>query len=328
MTTTLTIELRGVAAVGPGWPRKSKRGRCKVKGPLWAVMPVSSRRQNAWSIEKPQGGRSFIPVHFPVILTKSTDWDEDQRVPDVHKTQSNPWSVWYPDRERLEFVIDGNAKPGDIHFAHDLSADDEGYPEGDVHHLADMRRVFPGRAKLRRGMRPGRKVSAPAANQVGAQILVPYGHARSCFRKPNEWKMKFEPVMTKDGKPVIQRLAATLQITCDVKESVEIRSWSLDTGEQLDSIAFEPSEDLHVIVANADPSDLFAMMSGTYGTVRQIKELTSTEIDSSRDGQPDYDFELYYELLKGKATKKLPVPVNYDPTVGWIRNCFLVFVEG
>lgn len=313
----VTIRLAGVAAVGPGWPRQ-KKPPFKAKGPLYAIMPGSSRRQNEWS--KVNGGKMFLPIHQPTIVTRSTDWDPRSRGTDVDPVDIGQWSLWYPYRERLELIIDDDDTPGDIEFQHLRQAADDGTPEGDVHHIADMRRIWPSRSKLKSAMRPGKAVDAPVTRTVAAQFLVSKGHVKSAFRRLNPWKARFDPVHTKNGQPVEQVLAPELLISRDVKSKVEFRSWSLDTGEQLDSIVFRPTKDLEVRIGNSDPADLFALFAGTAS-----KERTKI-VDGSRDGKPDYDFELYYDVLTGKG-RGLSVPCDADPHTGFIRNCYLTFVE-
>jgi hypothetical protein len=322
----VNIIFDGVVLIGPGEPPEDV---AYLPGPLFAVMPRANRQVSRYS--KLYGDKPiYIPFHLPVVLTELTPLNSDFRRPDeIFKYPPDPppnpdqrtFSIWYPMRERLVFRIDDEVDDGELTYEVgqqtpcDIDPDNPplGY-DGSIRAVADMREIWPGRSRIRREYL---SAQAPVANEVAAQVFVPRGHVSSGdYGRPESAGevAYFEPKRTND---LVQKcLVPQTRVTVDVDKRVRIFSYSLDTGEKLDSIAFDVTDDADILVGSADPGDIRKLLNQLVDPQPFVKEHT------------DYDFELYYPLLDGDDDGGgLPVPFSKDGRFG-DPNCYTNTVGG
>jgi hypothetical protein len=269
----LKIVFDGVVAVGPGHPKKSG----KVDGPFFGVMGRSIRRMSDRTrrLRRPKqsGGKQsakpgkeppyYIPMHVPTIFTRLKPTAKSRRPDQV--LQLSPWHerwyIWHPVRERLEFRFDGDGTPGPLTYLRgaNVSARAHGggtLPEGalSIHGIElvpDMRRIWTRRSMLLDGL-----LSAdPHVNEkVLTQVLVPWGvvGGAGVLEKGKPLDVVFDP--PRDQKTQ-EKLVPNAVVMVEAK-TVEIAAYSLDSGEKLDSIQLQLTDDSEIWVSNGDPSDV------------------------------------------------------------------------
>ena len=303
--STVSVQFSGVVALGPGRP-KNKKAPYAQKGPFHAIFPGSSRRSCAQEDNNRVVG--YIPVHWPVIMTKAEPDPKSRACDD----QEGKLRVWYPMRERLIFEIDGKSKPQTLTYHH---TEGKPLPDGDIDLLADMRRIWKDKSTV-----PSRAVSMKkdpkkVPFEVAGQVFIPGGHVSSSLGTKNERAhVIFQPSRV---KPECEcDIVSDAVITFQAKKQVAIHSYSLDTGEKLDSIIFPAKDDLEIHIANADPQDIRQQ-------IKKGPEVALTRVRS----KADVDFELFYAVLAPREHRILPVPVDQNILRGLIRDCFVVMTE-
>jgi hypothetical protein len=266
----LRMVFDGVIAVGP--PHPADGG--DQDGPLFGVMARSTRQLSDRSRRNPDEVKRFIPMHVPTIYTRHPP-AEGSRPPDqiFQLADTLPeWYIWHPVRERLEFAFDGDATPGKLTY--DRQGEPVPEPEPDVDEwdvlrmldtgrlprsplsirsitqVPDARTIWPERSFLQDGMlsdEPG------VRSEVASQIFVPRGAVSGggLFEKGGGVDVEFSPAIHSAAlQTVVPNVVVSVQT-----QSVEIAMFSLDTGEPLDSIRFELTEDTDLWISNGDPTD-------------------------------------------------------------------------
>jgi hypothetical protein len=289
----LRIIFDGVIAIGPAEPEDGS----PLPGPLFAIMPRGTRQISRRSRLK-AAEQTYIPVHVPILFTAMAPL-ANVRPPDDRFRPASPtassFNIWYPIRERLRFQFDDEDGPGDLTYqvtqAQDLVA------AGDVRALADMREIWRERSRIR-----GEILShvTPMPPAVASQVIVPrgrissgqYGRAEGAGEKVSFLPPRTLPVVSKPTVP-------ELIVTVELKQTVHILSYSLETGEKLDRLSFDvPSTGGDIYVGNGDPGD-----------VRMVIANVGQQNMTFRKEDNDHDFELYYPLLEGDDDgEHLPIP--------------------
>ncbi len=303
--SSVSVQFSGVVALGPGRP-KNKKKLYAQEGPFHAIFPGSSRRSCAQEDNKQVVG--YIPVHWPVIMTRAEPDPKSRPCDD----QEGTLRVWYPMRERLIFEIDGKSKPQTLTYQHTKV---EPLPDGDVDLLADMRRIWDDKSKVPTDAVSMKKNPKKVPREVAGQVFIPGGHVTSSLGSKNaRAHVIFQPSRVKPECDC--EIVSDAVITFQAKKQVAIHSYSLDTGEKLDSIIFPAKDDLEIHIANADPQDI------RY----QIKKGPEVALTRIR-GKADVDFELFYAVLAPRDHSNLPVPVDQNILMGLIRDCYVVMTE-
>jgi hypothetical protein len=277
----LRIFFDGVIAVGPAVPDERR-----ADGPLFAVMATSTRRQAKRSGRS--GPKTYIPVHVPTLFTKMKPLG---RPPDeiFHLPFHPKWYLWHPVRERMEFRIDDSSKPGlltyrrregseqvDLHKKN-LFTGKGGPPEGrvtirDIASVPDSRKFAPKQPCLKEGLlSPDPHVAA----EVAAQVFVPFGDVAGggIDKKGDGTLIQFDPDLGGLGeKTVVPNIVVELPA-----EKVEIVTYSLDTGEVLDSLIFQLEDDSEIWISNGDPTDMAVNID------RLIRRLTEKELEVAKE---------------------------------------------
>lgn len=265
----LRIIFDGVIAIGPPHPEEGDG-----IGPLFGVMARSTRRMSDRSRRLNETPARYIPMHVPTIYTRQAP-SADSRPPDqiFQLSKFHPaWYMWHPVRERMEFRLDGSGTPGKLAYDRDGS---QGVPSGDadgihlqslteppvsvrsINQVPDARKIWPERSVLKDGML---RAETPVPEEVAAQVFVPWGTVSGggLFEKGKGVDVEFSPALTRAEPATI---VPNVIVSVDAG-LVEIVMYSLDTGEQLDSVKFQLSSDADVWVSNGDPSDTAVDMEG------------------------------------------------------------------
>jgi hypothetical protein len=300
----VTVVFAGVLLLGPPRPKNPPYER---PGPFYAVSPPCTRRRTVFP--KQQGVYGYIPFHLPAIVTTAKP-ASDGRPPDHTLTQAqDEYSIWYPFRERLEFVIDGDPS-GTIEYEHSD-------PDADVDLLSDMREIWPEVSVM-----PA-PTTDPAADPrsmplVHGQVFVPGGKVRS-MGKPKP--VVFRPPRT--PFPIECEIVKEASITFTACRRIDILSTSLDTGARLDTIAFDITPQMsntEIRIENGDPKDIYKRI-----TVPGFDPIAEQEIIGHK---ADVDFELFYTILAPTEKKDLPVPIDLDLSGPLVRDCYVVMTDG
>ncbi|HEX8152738.1 MAG TPA: hypothetical protein VF698_06410, partial [Thermoanaerobaculia bacterium] len=251
----------GVVAVGP--PHPLDPGAPKEQdGPLYGVMVHSVRRRSDRSRRK--GNQEFIPMHVPTIFTTLSP-SNDSRPPDqvFQLSKDHPrWYMWHPVRERIEFRIDGDSTPRKLTYddPRTLEFTDSGGLPGvpfsvrSIGDVPDGRKVWPERSYLREGT-----LAEHPPQEVAAQVLVPWGNVvgGGLMKKSGGVDVKFfPPKRPHTVKNVVPNVVVFVEAG-----KLELVTYSLDDGEQLDSIRFDVTGDAELWVSNGDPTDLAVDMN-------------------------------------------------------------------
>lgn len=292
MKHKVRVFFAGVITVGPARPKTGKPPY-RRKGPFFAICAGSSRRKAAYA---PPGGRpsSYIPFHLPAIVM-SAPIAPGSRPPDEPGTKTSP-SIWYPFRERLVFEIDKSSKPTEVTYEHEDPPKGERPKDGDFDLIADVREIWPEKS-----MTPEKAVSSKARlkdvpRSVSGQVFIPGGKLSSSPGK--QAFVTFRPSRLK-GKDLSCWIASEAILTFSA-ESIRIKSFSLDTGKELDPILLkELSGDVDIRIENADPQDIHHQ-----GGIIPFKSRMPSL------GRPDPDFELYYTVLAARMKTILPIPIE------------------
>lgn len=261
----LTIVFDGVVAVGPGAPPEGTR-----KGPFFGVMPRSARQMSDRTHRLVSHGIVGEPcyytaIHVPTIFTQmkpavgSRPPDQILQLSPLHER----WYLWHPLRERLEFQFDGTSKVGDLEYLQDPSAlPGHGGPMNsgtlsfhDIKCVPDMSRIWPERSVLL----PGLLSAGTGINEkVVTQVLVPRGKVvgAELVDRTRSQSAVFDPPRACHDEKVVPNTA----VIVDDINSVGIAAFSLDSGEELDSIKLEMTDDAEIWVSNGDPSDVEVVM--------------------------------------------------------------------
>lgn len=253
------IVFDGVMAVGPGHPDRDETR----PGPFFGVMARATRRlsdrtrvQNlaASAGKQKTEPTRYTPIHIPTVFTM-LEPTEDSRPPDqvLQLSPFHPkWYLWHPVRERLEFRFDGNGTPGALeYYRQDVELPSAPLAIHTIENVPDLRRIWPARSVLLDGL-----LSADPAvsDKVATQVFVPYGTVAGAgtLDRGKPLDVVFDPVRGLDAHPSLVPNAAVLVYA----EDIEIASFSLDSGEPLDSIRLRASEGAEIYVSNGDPSDV------------------------------------------------------------------------
>lgn len=263
----LRIVFDGVMAVGPGHPEKGTR-----QGPFFGVMATATRRLSertqrlrreakAKGKKKIQEADLYTPMHVPTIFTLLEPTADSRPADQV--LQLSPfhpkWYLWHPIRERLEFLFDGDGTPGTLRYHRGKAVTLSG-TEGPtsaplaihgIENVPDLRRIWPARSVLLDGLL---SADPGVSDKVATQVFVPYGTIAGAgtLDRGMPLDVVFDPVRELDQHPSLVPNAA---ITVEAS-TIEIKSYSLDSGEPLDSIKFRANGDAEIYVSNGDPSDV------------------------------------------------------------------------
>jgi hypothetical protein len=307
----------GSMAIGPRVPTNYK-----TFGPLFAALPHAPRQRSRAS----KGGTpEYIPAHAPGIFTNLMP-ERGSREPDL---VYEGYSLWYALRERMEIAIDGSTDPGDLDYQIDpnFNSKCENLTEThDIRAIADMGTIWPARRRLKSGMLALGPNVSPA---VGAQVFVPSGRVSSSSEYDRYDDSRIERynicatfLPKKTPYPVEQRLLPQVVVTIQFAMTLEILSYSLETGEELDTIRFDfgdlvPDGDIWIV--NGD-------LANYKYVIDQLNNPTpfpgpSTAVPGTT---PAVDFELIYNVLGGPDFDGLPIP--YLRPLGQ-RPCFTALVD-
>lgn len=331
--TRVRIIFDGTMAIGPAYP-KQPHGPYKKRGPLFAVLPHGARQQTRRS----EGTTpEFIPVHVPGIFSEMTAEGR------LHDLKYKDYYLWCPLRERMEFAIDKSADPTDIIFDHDPhydpSCNNITETVTDIAAISDMREIWPGRRRLRRGML-SRK--AGVSRRVAAQVFIPGGHVSSnseYVRKPNHPKQNICATFLPKKTPTVleKRILPQVVVTIEVENQIEIKMRSLDSGKELDSIIFRFEKPVparkDIWIVNGDLENFQYVIDELSKPIPPATPITASSGAAAaagettppfRPGDPAVDFELIYRVLGGPDHGGLPIP--YVRPVGQ-RPCYTVLVE-
>jgi len=258
----LKVVFDGVIAVGPGHTDEATR-----PGPFFGVMARSTRRlsDRTRRLRRAKGKKNkekalYIPMHVPTIFTLMEP-TKDSRPPDqvLQLSPVHPrWYLWHPFRERLEFRFDGDGTSGPLAYLRGPQPTLVGHeiPTAPIaihgiDQVPDLRLIWPERSVLLDGL-----LSAdPGVNaSVMTQVLVPYGLVAGAgtLDKGNPLEVVFDPPR---GLPKHDALVPNAAVMVQAN-TIEIASYSLDTGERLDSIKFRMRDDAEIWLSNGDPSDV------------------------------------------------------------------------
>ena len=283
MGNELRIIIEGIVVLAPGPPLNAPD---HAPGPLYGVMPRLTRHESRYS--KLGGiGPLYIPAHLPAVFT-TLKTVGDSRHPDETR---DDFSIWYPIRERMELNFGADPDPSDLRWVRadtPLPPVPDPDPLMDIAYIADFRETWPDRGKLGRGML---EKSPPVSELVACQLLVPSGWVGSHgeFKKQEPADATSLPSRT----PIPVRKKLLPQVVVSVRtDRVDFRMYSLDTGEELDSLAFlvEDSSKPSVIrIANGDPKNIHYVIEHL---INPANATEPTGIKPSGDGSfGDIDFE-------------------------------------
>jgi hypothetical protein len=313
----VVIVFSGVVAVGPPLESGTPDSPFVQKGPLFGVMPPPRRRLIKYRDTQDKEVAEYSRVHFPVIFT---NFESGGRKPDdVYKE----FGIWYPIRERLQIHLDGDATPGVLRYVHDSDYGKPGKlgdPQGkvpadnpieDFAAVPDMQVVSPPRSTLRAGTLDAR------AAEVAAQVFVPEGTLRAGAEDKRKYGLRvtYHPPV-KGGGPHVVVAVPQARITVEVDDRLDIQSWSLDTGEELDALSFTIDRDGEVWIGNLDAAD-----------IRVIINRLADPFKGYEGAKPlscDVDFARVYELTEGAGDVVLPCD---DPPEAGDRKCYIVMVK-
>jgi hypothetical protein len=344
MTYKVRIVFDGVVVTGPPYPDQKGATR---QGPFYAVMPLTTRQLNRQA--KDDGQDWYIPVHFPVIAVRDSITLCDGGRPEdaVYKpcspatttpeTPQQPeppsFRLWYPMRERMEFAIDNVCTPGDLRYAYDdlsTAQEPEKWPD-DKHYLHSitkvprMRDIFQFRDRLRGAALAKRP---RVIRTVAAQAFVPFGSVSGGAdrgKRSNGVDAEFLP-SRKDPPfpPHCQKIVPHVVVTVDVEKSIEIATFSLDSGKPLQTIKLRICQDEMIRVANADPENIPYVLNSLAFRDHQESDPRRAKPQFERIIK-DIDFEALYAPLRGDDGEPMPIP-TYDVRFG-MRNCYGVMAE-
>lgn len=347
-TPFVKIIFDGVVAVGTGRERE--------KGPFFGVLARSTRRLSnrtnrlrraradaakAGKVdETPEETPYHVHMHVPTIFTR-LEPATGSRPPDQILQLSpfhDKWYLWHPLRERLEFRIDGDGTPGPLKYPKGEPVTfsspggrylhERGLSFRGIEHLPDMEEIWPGRGMLRKGLLS----SEPGVDErVMTQVLVPRGTVVSAgvLERGKPRKVVFEPARKREEQEVLPNAAIVVNA-----KAIEIATYSLDSGERLDSIKFDTQHGGEIWVSNGDPSDVEIDMKELSKQIlqrltdredwtpsREAQTVFGRELDATaarmmvevyhhhhnhlhdltralhRTGEFDLDFELFYPLM-------------------------------
>jgi hypothetical protein len=268
------IVFDGVMAVGPGHPANPGDTR---PGPFFGVMARTTRRlsdrtQRLRRLEqKANGGKKprksqvedlYTPMHVPTIFTR-LEPATGSRPPD-QVLQFSPfhpkWYLWHPIRERLEFRFDGDGTPGNLEYDRVGEPIPEVGAEGpttaplailSIENVPDLRDIWPARSVLLDGLL---SADPGVSDKVATQVFVPYGKVAGAgtLDRGRPLNVVFDPPRGRRDHPsLVPNAAVTVQA-----RNIEIVSYSLDSGDRLDTIKLVATENAEVFVSNGDPSDV------------------------------------------------------------------------
>lgn len=318
MANELRIFIEGIIVLAPGPPHD---GHGQTPGPLYGVMPRLTRHQSRYS--RQTGGRPiYIPAHFPAVFTTLRAVDDSRPPDDTYGS----FSIWYPIRERMELRFGTHADPSDLRWVREdtpLQQIPNSDPLRDVGFISDFRETWPDRGELDRRML---ETSPPVSELVACQLLVPSGWVGSHgeFKKEEPAEAIFLPPRTLE--PVQKKLLP--QVVVSVRtDRVDFRMYSLDTGEELDSLSFlveDTSQPSVIRIANGDPKNI------RYVIEHLVNPATATEPTGTKPisdvGFGDIDFEAGYSVLDGHDDGgNLPIP--WVPIPFGERNCNTGFAD-
>jgi hypothetical protein len=218
----------------------------------------------------------------------------------------------------MELSFNGDATPGKLTYYRQPSGSGPVPPLTDIRAVSDIREIFPARSKLREEVI---RKEAPVAPEVAAQVFIPKGVVSGDSPYPDGVDLRYKPRRTtyKVTKHALQQVV----VTVDDVDTFDIQMYSLNTGKELDGLSFELKADLDILIGNADPDDIRAVLDGKFPEP-QKRPNPDAPFDYVK---PVLDFELYYNLLGGFDDEgPLPIPY-YDPRFE-LRPCYTSLVDG
>lgn len=332
----VVIVFSGEVALGPPLPSTlppDPKDPITEKGPLFGVMPLSGRRSVTFLDESGAEVTGFSGVHLPVIFT---NLESDGRTED---DQIGTFRIWYPLRERMQIVVNGDETPGVLTYVHDRDYGKAGKlgdpdpatgalanPIEDFAAIPDLGTVSPDRSTLRAGMLD------EDAKDVGAQVFVPSGTLRSGSHDGRRFGhlVAYGPAGSR-RQPRNAVVVPQVRITVDVDELLTIRTWSLDTGSELDPLKFVVDKNAELWIGNIDPDEVRSIIedldtSHPFRAMRRfIEDVVGPAANANRAIERcDVDFARFYELTDG--TGDMVVPCDVNPAAGE-RKCYTVTVK-
>ena len=289
----VTLIYTGVVTLAPSLPSSAGSSDVEADGPLYAVMPKTSARTTPLI----QGDDATANAHRPVIFTKLAGTGRGRD--DYHGL----YSIWYIDRQRIEFKTEGNGK---LLYKHGAGASKTEVDDIDkVAHLRDVTKS----CVLRKDAISDRSTI------VAAQVIVPDGSLRSGSHR---WKDKVKGIDVNfravsnpgTGKPgtIMPQLRAAIQVA----DEVIANSTSLDTGKPLDGLSFDSTNGGEIWIGNLDVNSVKAL----------IDEIEKGKKFDQR-GQCDADFIFHYDVVGGGGEELIPCA----PSRGGERKCYVAMAE-
>jgi hypothetical protein len=291
------VVLTGICALSPGSPPVP----APLAGPLLVVLPAARRQRFARSV-----AGAVIPAHFPFVIVRSALLQPGGRVPDSTLLDPDGVEMALCILERERITVDVPSQP----LVYEVGTSPLGLQpatpaeELDARWVADMRRIWPAVSTLRSDC-----TAALASTRVGAQIVVPGGHAFSTFPQQHYMVSTFEP--QRGPELVEQALTRVFVIELPIDDAVvslQLSSQSLDDGTSLPPIVLDvPDEDvvIEVVFGNTTLDDAIAAATG---------------VGVHNHNRIDTHYELYYQVYDAPDDEVWPVPVM-PPMEGVHSNC-------
>ncbi|HEX2122236.1 MAG TPA: hypothetical protein VHL59_11385 [Thermoanaerobaculia bacterium] len=330
----LRIIFDGIVVSGPAYPSSGTR-----RGPFFAVMPFTTRHRSR--LAKDDRNDWYIPVHVPVIAARDTLVSKGRKPDEIYRrcpsnVPAEPvptFHLWYPLRERIGFSFDGDADPRELTYRFDdpdpATEQHREWPGSDhlihsVHKVPRMSDIFPYRNRLRRAA----LAKGPRTIRgVLAQAFVPFGEVSGGSDRDSisagGVDAEFQP--TRVDPPHCKKIVPQVVVTVPVRKYVKLSMSSLDTGEELEPIELEITQDEMIRIDHGDPANTRYVLSRLLNPApRPLDEVRNKpQLDGAT---VDIDFEALYEPLRGDDGKAMPVP-NYRGVPVGMRDCFGVMAD-
>jgi hypothetical protein len=306
---------------------------------------LSDRSRRNQLKAKQEGGKQqeeadiFIPMHVPTIFTRIKPSETGRRPDQVLQLSPwhNPWYLWHPIRERVEFRFDGDGKAGDLTYLRGENVSTRyfgGSPltenELSIHGIdlvPDMRKIWTARSTLLDGLlSPDPNVN----EKVLTQILVPRGVVAGAgvLDKREPIHVVFEPA--RDQKEQKQLVPNTVVMV----EAAEVRiaCFSLDTGKELDPIVLKLTDDTEIWVSNGDPSDVeLDMQRLAIAIIERIKGNLKVENEVQAAALKNVVAQLQFlgfDLLKVPGADRVDQQALIEFVIGMLHGNFGPILEG
>lgn len=293
----------GICAFTPGVPAS---GGAISATKLRVIMPASNRRRTQSTHSSVTA--AVIPVHVPFLATSAEYVTQkptrpfDLRVPIDPTDAKKDRLVWLLNRDMVTFSADASDT---VRFAIGTPQQVEGPPlvseQPFVHWIADMRKIWKDRSKIRTDCTATTKPAADVAAHVEFN-----GGTVSSYYVNKETKHVVEVIPKKTGT-VKQVLTRKVMVELPFTGSfVTVKFKSLEDSSDLGSIRLDGT-DLDVMLGNVTLQDVVDLQ----------KDMSIGEIHEGRDNH----FELYYDILTvdSAGNTELPAPVRSQQ--GAHQNC-------